>query len=41
LYVEQRYFRIRKKRPQERRKKKRKKKSAFERFSTVDFGRLG
>lgn len=41
MYVEQRYFRIRKKRPQERRKKKRKKKSAFERFSTVDFGRLG
>jgi hypothetical protein len=41
LYIEQRYLKIRKKRPQERRKKKRKKKSAFDRFWEVQFARIG
>jgi len=40
LYIEQRYLKIRKKRPQERRKKKRKKKSVPERFWKVEFARI-
>ena len=40
LYIEQRYLKIRKKRPQERRKKKRKEKSAFDRFGKVEFARI-
>ncbi len=41
MYIEQRYLKIRKKRPQEPRKKKRKKKSAFDRFWKVEFARIG
>ena len=40
LYIEQRYLKVRKKRPQERRKKKRKEKSAFDRFGKVEFARI-
>jgi hypothetical protein len=40
LYIEQRYLKIRKKRPQER-KKKRKKKNVFDRFLMTEFATFG
>jgi hypothetical protein len=41
LYIEQRYLKIRKKRPQERRKKRRKKKDMFDKFWKVEPARMG